>query len=279
MSQGVLIFAQNNGSIDYNQLAVEAAKRVKFYLEKPISIVTNDKPSLLKLYPESESLFDKIIEERDLTKQEKRFYDGSIVYTKMTWKNQLRIRTYDISPYKETLVIDADYLISSDVLNGCWNSPDDFLIYRDSVDLTFWRKPDEFKILSEKSIDFYWATVFYFKKTPKTEMFFNFIKHIHENWTYYKLIYEFESSMFRNDHAFSIAVHLVNGFLDGDFGKSLPGKMYYVTDRDILCELKNDKMKFLVEKQDALGQYVLIKTQGLDVHVMNKKSLIRMYTK
>jgi len=277
MSQGILIFAQNNGSIDYNQLAVEAAKRAKRYLDKPVTIVTNDKKSLLELHPDSSTLFDKIIEGKDLTKQQKRFYDGSIVYRSMSWKNQLRVRSFDISPYKETLVIDADYLICSDVLNGCWGSPDDFLIYKDSVDLAVWRKPSEFQVLSDKSIDFYWATVFYFRKTAATEIFFDYIKHIHENWTYFKLLFEFESSLFRNDHAFSIAIHYMNGLTDGDFAKNLPGRMYYITDRDILWEIKNDKMRFLVEKQESLGCYTLIKTQGLDVHVMNKQSLIRMY--
>jgi hypothetical protein len=34
-------------------------------------------------------------------------------------------------------------------------------------------------------------------------------------------------------------------------------------------------MKFLIEKENYLGEYTLAKTTGLDVHVMNKASLSR----
>ena len=35
------------------------------------------------------------------------------------------------------------------------------------------------------------------------------------------------------------------------------------------------KMKFITQKKDHLGEYLVTKTNGLDVHVMNKLSLSR----
>jgi hypothetical protein len=80
---------------------------------------------------------------------------------------------------------------------------------------------------------------------------------------------------FRNDFAFSIAIHIMNGKSNGGFATELPGTMSYVLDKDILLDISNDKMKFLVEKQYHFGEYTLAKTTGLDVHVMNKFSLSR----
>ena len=34
-------------------------------------------------------------------------------------------------------------------------------------------------------------------------------------------------------------------------------------------------MKFLLEKEDRIGEYIVAKTDGLDIHVMNKMSLTR----
>jgi len=34
-------------------------------------------------------------------------------------------------------------------------------------------------------------------------------------------------------------------------------------------------MQFLIEKQKYLGEYTAIKTSGIDIHVMNKFSLMR----
>jgi hypothetical protein len=68
----------------------------------------------------------------------------------------------------------------------------------------------------------------------------------------------------------------MNGKMEGDFALGLPGKMSFIEDKDILLELKGDVMKFLVQKKDYLGEYTAAKTTGLDMHVMNKPSLLRI---
>ena len=48
------------------------------------------------------------------------------------------------------------------------------------------------------------------------------------------------------------------------------------SDKDLLVDIVENKMKFLVEKEGYHGEYTLVKTTGIDVHVMNKSSLLRV---
>jgi hypothetical protein len=68
----------------------------------------------------------------------------------------------------------------------------------------------------------------------------------------------------------------MNGKTNGEFATELPGTMSYIQDRDILASIEDTKLKMLVEKKDHLGEYLAVKTTGLDVHVMNKMSLTRV---
>ncbi len=276
MTQGVLIFAFNNSEIDYVELAIHAAKKVKTHLQKPVSLVTDSRVWLYDKFPNDVALFDKIIDSTDNTAQTKHFYDGSENFKKLSWKNSNRTDCFSLSPYNETLVIDSDYIINSSFLNYCWDQPNDFLIYRTHNDLSYWRNTSEFTYVSEFSIPFYWATVFFFRKTEINKNLFVLIEHIRDNWLYYARVYRLSSTKFRNDIAFSIAIHMMNGFVDGDFATPIANKLHYILDRDILLEVKDNKMLFLVQKQNKNNDYTAIKTDNLDVHVMNKRSLLRV---
>jgi hypothetical protein len=67
----------------------------------------------------------------------------------------------------------------------------------------------------------------------------------------------------------------MNNNTPGDFATMLPGTMTYTLDKDLLVSSVDNKMQFLVEKEGYHGEYFLVKTTGLDVHVMNKHSLLR----
>jgi hypothetical protein len=67
----------------------------------------------------------------------------------------------------------------------------------------------------------------------------------------------------------------MNGKTAGEFAAELPGKMTYCIDKDVLLKIKDDKLQFLVEKENHLGEFIVAKTKGIDVHVMNKMSLTR----
>lgn len=272
--KGAVIFAQNNSNIDYIKLSILSANRIKKYLNIPVSLITDNTEWLLSKYPTHP--FDKIIEiTQDNESQEKLFYDGSLSSKKIQWKNLTRFQIYDLTPYEETLVIDSDYIISSDILLKSFSREYDLQIYKNSFDLSGWRNTNEFTRINQYSIPFYWATVFFFRKTPITKTFFDLISYIKTNWGYYRMLYNINTSLYRNDYAFSIAIHIMNGKTNGEFVVELPGNMVYCTDRDILLDIKDDKMQFLVEKNDRIGEYLLAKTNGMDVHVMNKVSLSR----
>ena len=272
MTRGVVLFAHNNSDIDYIKLAKFSAKRIKQFLNLPVSLITDKKTKVSGL----KKIFDNIIFTDTDIESRKYFYDGIDKSKILSWKNGSRSSVFNLTPYEETLVLDADYLISSDTLLSCWNRTEDFLIYRDSYDLSGWRDDSSFRSVSEYSIPFYWASVFWFRKSPQVEIFFNIIDHIKSNWNYYKILYQIHSTNFRNDHAFSIALHTINGFTEGDFSGHLPGKMFYVYDLDFLEKLDNDQLLFLVQKENSSSDYIFVKTHGLDVHVMNKYSLLRI---
>jgi len=275
MTKGVVIFAQNNKEIDYVELAIYAAQQVKTYLSLPVTIITDSKNWLEKAHSDKSSIFDSIIEVKDNSHQSKKFYDG-ISYKTDSWKNFTRFNVFHLSPYDETLVIDSDYIINSNFLKFCWDQPQDFLIYDKNFDIAGWRDTSEFEFISEYSIKFYWATVFFFRKNKLNECFFNLIEHIKSNWIYYVKLYRLTSTKFRNDYAFSIAIHMMNGFIDDSFATPIPNKLSYVLDRDILIEHKNNKMKFLIQKQNKGDDFIAVSTRDLDVHVMNKHSLLRI---
>jgi len=99
MTRGVLIFAQNNAEIDYAKISVFAAKRVKEYLDVPVSLVTDSAGWINQSQPDAESVFDQIIEIWTETHQTKKFYDGSLAAKTLTWKNLSRSDCCDLSPY------------------------------------------------------------------------------------------------------------------------------------------------------------------------------------
>jgi hypothetical protein len=274
MTQGILIFAFNSDGVDYIKLAILSAKRAKKFLNKPVSLVTDSKQYLMDTFPNDIAVFDKIIDSTDNTTQTKRFYNGTNEFKKHVWKNSNRVDCYAVTPYDETLVIDSDFIINSSFLSYVWNQPNAFLIYANHNDLAGWRDTSEFDFVSEQSIPFYWATVFFFKKSKLNESFFTLIKHIKENWIYFVKLYQLNSTKFRNDIAFSIAIHMMNGFTKGDFATPIANKLSYTLDRDFLVKQTAQSMTFLVQAKNSVDSYTLVKTNNLDVHVMNKTSLL-----
>ena len=137
MSNGALIFAHNNSSIDYTKLAVFAATRIKQFLNIPVSIVTDNRKWLDENFHQHP--FDKIIEITAEPATQKLFYDGTLASKKLEWKNLSRNRAYDLTPYDRTLVIDSDYILCSSILKSAFETDAIFQIYQTSFDLAGWR--------------------------------------------------------------------------------------------------------------------------------------------
>lgn len=273
MTVGALIFAHNNTSIDYTRLAVFCGKRVNKYLDLPVSIVTDNVSWLENNYPNHP--FEHIIPIDIENSQTKLFYDGTLSSKKLEWKNGTRYRAYDLTPYDTTLVLDSDMIICSDKLKQAVRRNVPLQLYRESFDIAGWRDKSPYIRINQYSIPFYWATIFTFTKDPIVEAFFNLVSYIKKNWLYFRVLYSIDMENFRNDFAFSIAIHIMNGKMQGDFVTELPGKLNYIEDRDILISAKGETLKFLLQAKDRLGEYTVGKTENLDVHVINKISLER----
>lgn len=276
MSKGVVLFASNNSMTNYLKQADWLAQRIHKYLDLPTTLITDD--DVQSKFPEYVKSFDQIINVDSLKSvhANRRYHDGSISNRVLPFNNGNRALAYELSPYDETLVMDTDYIISNDLLNACFEQNQDFLIYDAATHLGNYTDNAEFKNISDTSVKFYWATVFFFRKTATNKIFFDLIKHIQENYLHYRSVYQFKSNVFRNDFAFSIAIHIMNGYQAGNFAGKLPGKHYYIIDRDVLIESKEDRFVALVEKPNRLGEYTLTKICGSNLHVMNKFSLERI---
>jgi hypothetical protein len=281
-SKGILLFAHNNREIDYINFACVCAMFAKHYLNVPVSLVTN-KGSLSWLkskYPELYDLFDQFIMTDGVnsrTNQKRSYFDGSQNFKASVFNNGYRVLSYEFSPYEKTLVIDTDLLIMNDKLKNIWDTDTDFMINSNHFDLSRDRNKDEFIKVSDYSIDFYWATAFYFKKTKKTKIFFNLCKHILSNYDYYRYVYQIENSLIRNDYIFSIAIHILSGFANKIKPMALPCDIYYTLDKDELIEVRGkNNLLFLIQKNRSLGEYTLSKITDQNIHIMNKYSLQRL---
>ena len=269
MTIGAVIFAQNNDIVDYIGLANHAASKIIKHLEIPVSLITNDRNLVADQHN-----FDQIIDIKSSDfSQTRLFNDGAFSSKKTTWDNFSRSDVYHLTPYDRTLVIDSDFIINSKLLKPALTLESNFQIYKKGFDLAAWRNNSEFNRINRYGIPFYWATVFVFDKDPIVESFFNLVNYIKNNLTYFKLLYGLDFALFRNDHAFSLAIHLMNDQTDGMFASELPGKLSYILDKDKLIKIDNDTMTFLIEKQNHVGEYILATTSALDMHVMNKLTL------
>jgi len=289
MSKGVLVFARNNAQIDYVKQAVFLAKRVKQFLDLPTTIVTDSTEFLLNEYPDANDIFDKIIsivwkeedlhENTTLSKTEyhgiRTFFDGTLVEKKLQFKNETRTLSYEISPYDETLILDTDVVICNDVLKHCFKQDHNFLIYDKSYELIEVDREGIFDRVSDTSVKFYWATCVFFRKTKTNKIFFDLLQHIQENWKHYDRMFQINTPYYRNDYSFAIAIHIMNGYQEGDFAKPMPGKLYFATDKSICWEIKDNDILMLLEKLGHTGEYTPMRIKDANLHVMNKFSLNR----
>jgi hypothetical protein len=282
MTRGVLMYAHNNQEIDYIKIACANALMVQKNLKVPVTLVT-DQGTLdwgQKLFNKEfiEQCFENVvIVERNYTfKNQKVFSDTSFTNKDLQFYNCNHYAAYELSPYDETLFIDSDYLIMSSVLNNCWGSLNDVMINHSIYSPIDTVAPYS-KNIDDMGIKTYWATVIYFRKSSLAEHLFSLVKHIQENYAYYRDLYYFSSAMFRNDFAFSIAIHMLNGFNDFESViNELPitGLLMSWDTNDIHSVKMNDVILY-VEKPDVKGQYILTRIKNTDVHIMNKWAINR----
>jgi len=242
MTTGALIFARNNEHIDYVAMAEWSSRNIERHLGIPTHIITDSAPS-------------------DNTRH---FTDVGTV----TWHNLNRMDAYRLSPWDRTLVLDADYVVATDQLRGVIDCDEDFLAHRWAFDVTGCNDFTGLNWFGDNCMPMWWATVMVFNKSRHAELIFDAMAMIRDNWTHYRNIYKNSVATYRNDHALSIALGIVNGHTLDHAG--IPWRLASLTPEHRLTQLDSDRYR--VDFVNTEGQQRWIELRQ-DFHAMGKRQL------
>ena len=149
MTTGALIFAYNNEEVDYLAMAAWSAANIKRHLNIPVAVVTNA-PA------DQYTCFAAVIHADTQADNYRYFHD----YKKdVTWYNGNRMDAYNLSPWDQTLVLDADYVVASNSLQSVLDSKQDFLAHRLAYDATGLFDFDAHNYFGDYLMPMWWATV------------------------------------------------------------------------------------------------------------------------
>ena len=247
MSTGALIFAFNNEQTDYVAMARWSAKNIERHLGIPTRIITNEDVATVGT-------------------NSRWFSDYA---TDVTWHNESRTDAYQLSPWDQTLVLDADYIVASNQLQSVLDSRQDFLAHRWAYDVVNQNDFEGLNYFGNNRMPMWWATVMMFRRSQHAELIFECMSMIRHNWTHYKKLYKNRSPSYRNDHALSIALGIVNGHTLNHAG--IPWKLASLTPEHKLTQLAEDQYRvdFLTPEQKP--RWITLKNQ--DFHAMGKQQL------
>ena len=184
-SRGVVIFATHTDETDYVGIAEQNARLVEHFMGLPTTIVSASDSGNNKRFSTD---LNKFVE----------------------WKNFGRHEAYEASPYDETIILDADYLVFDNSLLRLFSTDFDYLLFDKNRYINIEQQPS---VMGPHSLPYVWATAVLFRKTDKSKMFFDLVGKIRRNYDYYRLLYNVQESNFRNDYAFAIAHYIIEGNL------------------------------------------------------------------
>ena len=281
--RGVCFFAYNNEQIDYVELATLAALYVKEHLKLPVCLITDEgsdawlqqsKPDLVN------KCFDYIVITNDEMKSNHRIhYDSPWTEFSAQFHNSNKHKIWEYSPFEQTLLLDIDYIVKSNFLLNLFDYQgvamfDNAIDIRNQVPL-----PRE-RFLHSAGIKMWWSTVVYFDRSELSKLFFDTWAHIADNYQFYQYLYNFPPKLFRTDYCVSIASHILNGMADSDVIHKIPTQMINVNQNDDIIEVHNKKnWIILAAEQQENWKNILVNSNDMDIHVMNKRALGRQYSK
>ena len=259
MTRGALIFAFDNEKTDYVKLAAWTANNIRRHLNIPVAVVTD-------AVDRAQSCFDVVIPAQSESGGTRYFEDYN---TTITWNNFNRVNGYELSPWDETLILDADYVVASNQLRQLFNANCNFLAHRYAYDITGVNDFVGLNTFGENKMPMWWATVMFFKRSKQAEYIFDSMTMIRNNWKHYCDIYKNKKNTYRHDHALSIALGVVNGHtLDHD---AIPWNLATLTPAHQLQQLGQDQYRIDFKTSDNKLRWIDIKNQ--DFHAMGKKHL------
>lgn len=259
MMRGVVIFAFNSGEIDYQAMARWSARRIARHLGLPTTLITDSVP----LYA---SEFEDVIITTAEAGGTRHFAD---IGHNVTWFNGNRMDVSNLSPYDETLVLDADYVVCSNQLNLLFDLPQAFLAPITAYDITNTRTFNDLNWFGAHRMPMAWATVMRFNRSLLSKSVFDMMLMVRDNWQHYRNLYGIAKSTYRNDHALSIALNTLHGH-QGRW-PSVPWAMASVVPEHTLQQIDEDQFRVTYTTSDSKLRHVVI--AGQDFHAMGKRHL------
>ena len=92
---------------------------------------------------------------------------------------------------------------------------------------------------------------------------------VRDNWAHYRALYGNNNASYRNDHALTIAINVVNGHTN-DY-PLMPWKLASLTPDHTLTQLSKDSYRIDYQSQDGKPKWITV--TGQDFHAMGKKHL------
>ena len=286
--RGVLLIAYNNGKIDYEKLAIIAASNVKRHMKNNHVTLLTDVNTFEALQKELTAeqfavTFDHIIVEKIEHEQNTRMHrDSPWTEFSTQFNNKNKHSIYQKSPYKQTLMIDVDYIVGNNSLDVIFDTDYELAMYKDAVSVRNYKPRIWEQKLHPDGINMWWSTVVYWRADSEVaRLFFGIWEHVKENYQYYKWLYKFPGVLFRTDYAASIAAHILNGHSIDNVVAELPGKtMRFSEQIDDIIEFNslNDYVLLCPDPKE-LWKNICSKVKNENIHVMNKLAILRHYNK
>jgi hypothetical protein len=261
MTRGALIFAFDNEEINYLAMAAWCANNIKRHLGVDVAVVTDNKQA------HQNSAFDYVIDAIPLGGTSKRYFDD--IGGSVSWHNANRIDAYHLSPFDQTLVLDADYVVASDQLTKLFCIPNEFVCHRWAYDVTGIDNFEDLNYFGRHKMPMSWATVMYFNKCKLSESIFEMMTMIKNNWQHYRNLYGIAKSTYRNDHALSIALNTLFGHTTQH--PEIPWQLASLVPAHKLTQLNIDQYRVDFETSDKKKKFITLINQ--DFHAMGKKHL------
>lgn len=259
LTRGALIFAFNNEQTDYLAMAEWNAQNIRKHLGLPVAVVTDVGSA------SQSGAFEQVITAAPVSGGTRYFEDYQ---TTVSWHNAGRTDAYNLTPWDETLVLDADYVVDSSELNKLWSSPSDFMCYKNALDMSTGKYMTGLNSFGQYNMPMWWATVMMFRKSNTAQYIFDCMNMVRDNWEHYRNLYGISKATYRNDFALSIALGIVSGHTG--VVDEIPGPLLSVSP-DVT--LRKDELGYNLDYVDQMGQRKYIAFQGVDFHAMGKKHL------
>lgn len=201
MTRGYLILAQNTKQDDYLRLAYALALSIKNTqsTESHVALATTEK-NIPSKYLE---VFDHIVD-----------VPWSDQALQSKWKIENKWKYYYMTPFDETIILDADMLFPDDI-SSWWDIlscreiwiTDSPRTYRGEV-ITSTKYRETFKTNNLPNV---YTAFMYFKKTKLTAELFKLVELIFENWErfYYDYLDETRPKHLSGDVAYALAIKIL----------------------------------------------------------------------